>query len=192
MDDLAQRLADLAFADLTQDEVTGRIIDEVAAWGQAHGWRVYRRAPSVVRLPPPMDKQHSVVDVALARPAAPPIVVEVDHTDRKRTVEKLLAEAAAGRVAVWVRWGPGRIAEPPAPIRLVPLPVTRSRGRYSRTTGPERPAPSHSATPAATGEAAELPLPQPGEAAEPSPPQPSEAAELRLSQPGEQAELPLP
>jgi hypothetical protein len=162
MDDLAQRLAGLTFAGLTQDQVTGRIIDEVAAWGQARGWRVYRRAPSVVTLPPPMDKQHSVVDVALARPAAPPIVVEVDHTDRKRTVEKLLAEAAAGRVAVWVRWGPGRPAEPPAPIRLIALPVTRSQGRYSRSTGPDRPAPTHSAVTAGTAEASELPLPEPG------------------------------
>jgi hypothetical protein len=162
MDDLAQRLAGLTFAGLTQDEVTGRIIDEVAAWGSAQGWRVYRRAPSVVRLPPPMDKQHSVVDVALARPAAPPIVVEVDHTDRRRTVDKLLAEAGAGRVAVWVRWGPGRIAEPPAPIHLVALPVTRSQGRYSRRSGPERPAPTHSDVAAGAGEAAELPLPEPG------------------------------
>ena len=73
MDDLAERLAALTFAGLTQDEVTSKIIDEVATWGLIQGWRVYRRAPSVVRLPPPMDKQHSVVDVALARPSAPPI-----------------------------------------------------------------------------------------------------------------------
>jgi hypothetical protein len=163
MDDLAERLAGLTFAGLTQDEVTGRIIDEVAAWGLARGWRVYRRAPSVVRLPPPMDKQHSVVDVALARPAAPPIVVEVDHTDRRRTVDKLLAEAGAGRVAVWVRWGPGRIAEPPAPIHLIGLAVLRSQGRYSRRAGPERPAPTHSAVAPTVGEVAELPLPEPRE-----------------------------
>ncbi|MEU8228079.1 hypothetical protein AB0C12_00600 [Actinoplanes sp. NPDC048967] len=200
MDDLAQRLAELTFAGLTQDEVTARIIDEVAAWGLAQGWRVYRRAPSVVRLPPPMDKQHSVLDVALARPAAPPIVVEVDHTDRKRTVEKLLAEAAEGRVAVWVRWGPGRFAEPPPPIRLVTLPVTRSRGRYSRTTAPDRPAPSHSVAPAVPGEAAELPLPVPGEAAGLPLPEPGEAAglprpavaELPSPEPATAAELPLP
>jgi hypothetical protein len=162
MDDLARRLAGLTFAGLTQDEVTGRIIDEVAAWGSARGWRVYRRAPSVVRLPPPMDRQHSVLDVALARPAAPPIVVEVDHTDRKRTIEKLLAESAAGRVAVWVRWGPGRLAEPPAPIHMIALPVTRSQGRYSRRTEPDRPAPTHSSVTATAAQVAELPLPEPG------------------------------
>ncbi|MEU7901530.1 hypothetical protein [Actinoplanes sp. NPDC049118] len=159
MDDLAAWLARLTFAGLTQDEVTARIIDAVAAWGDAQGWRVYRRAPSVVTLPPPMDKQHSVLDVALARPGAPPVVVEVDHTDRKRTIGKLCAEAEAGRVAVWVRWGPGRFTEPPAPIRMIPLPVTRSRGRYARSTEPERPAPAHSPKVAAAVEVTELPLP---------------------------------
>src|SRR5690349_17205009 len=158
MDDLAERLAGLTFAGLTQDEVTGRIIDEVAAWGLARGWRVYRRAPSVVRLPPPMDKQHSVLDVALARPDAPPVVVEVDHTDRRRTIEKLLAEADAGRVAVWIRWGPGRFTEPPAPIHMITLPVARHQGRYSRSTEPDRPAPTHAAGVPAVVETAELPL----------------------------------
>jgi hypothetical protein len=159
MDDLEAWLARLTFADLTQDEVTARIIDAVAAWGREQGWRVYRRAPSVVTLPPPMDKQHSVLDVALARPGAPPVVVEVDHTDRKRTIVKLQAEAAAGRVAVWVRWGPGRFTEPPAPIRMIPLPVTRHQGRYARRTEPDRPAPAHSAKAAAAVEVTELPLP---------------------------------
>jgi hypothetical protein len=159
MDDLEARLARLTFADLTQDEVTARIIDAVAAWGDEQGWRVYRRAPSVVTLPPPMDKQHSVLDVALARPGAPPVVVEVDHTDRKRTISKLAAEAEAGRVAVWVRWGPGRFTEPPAPIRMIALPVTRHQGRYARRTEPDRPAPAHSAAAAAAVEVTELPLP---------------------------------
>jgi hypothetical protein len=160
MDDLTTWLSRLTFADLGQDEVTARIIDEVAAFGDAQGWRVYRRAPSVVTLPPPMDKQHSVLDVALARPSAPPIVVEVDHTDRKRTLTKLQAEAQAGRVAVWVRWGPGRFTEPPPPIRMIPLPVTRRQGRYTRSLEPDRPAPTHSAT-VTTGEVTELPLPVP-------------------------------
>jgi hypothetical protein len=157
MDELAAWLARLTFAGLAREEVTARIIDEVVAWGESQGWRVYRRAPSVLPLPPPMEKRHSVLDVALARPGAPPIVVEVDHTDRHRTIEKLLAEAAAGRVAVWVRWSPGKITEPPAPIRLVPLPVDRQQGRYTRRTEPDRPAPVHSPA-TTTAEAAELPL----------------------------------
>src|SRR5919206_5063311 len=113
--DLAAWLAGVTFADLTKEQVTARIIDEVVAWGRGHGWRVYRRPKSVVPLPPPLDQQHSVVDVGVARADGPPLVIEVDHIDRRRTVEKLLAEADAGRVAIWVRWGTGPIAVPPLP-----------------------------------------------------------------------------
>ncbi|AGL17952.1 hypothetical protein [Actinoplanes sp. N902-109] len=154
MDDLEPRLAALAFTGLTQAQVTALVIDTVTAWGEAQGWRVYRRAPSVVRLPPPMDQQHSVLDVALARPDGPPIVVEVDHTHRQRTIDKLLAEAEEGRLPFWVRWGPGRFAEPPPPIHLLTIEVTRTQGRYSRSL---LNAPEHG--PPATGEATELPLP---------------------------------
>ncbi|WP_432896322.1 hypothetical protein ACQP1S_17155 [Micromonospora matsumotoense] len=144
-------LARLEFTDLGTDEVTARIIDAVLAWAAEQGWRSYRRAASVLPLPPPMTDRHSVLDVACARRDGPPVVIEVDHTDRRRTWEKLTAEAAAGRVALWVRWGPGRFAVPPAPIHLVTCEVSRHAGpagagrRHSRASGPARPAPVHSA-----------------------------------------------
>ena len=147
MDIVASLAADLeaiTFTDRGADEVTGLLVEAVVGWGEARGWRSYRRAASVVPLPPPYDRQHSVVDVAFARPYGPPLVVEVDHGDRRRTVDKLAAEAGAGRVAVWVRWGTGRLAVP-AGVHLVPLPVTARSGpgsqqrRYSRER--DRPAP---------------------------------------------------
>ncbi|ROO51012.1 hypothetical protein EDC02_5875 [Micromonospora sp. Llam0] len=121
---LGDQLATLTFTDLGTEQVTRTIIDAVVRWGAGQGWRVYRRAASVLPLPPPMQGRHSVVDVACARPGAPPLVIEVDHTDRHRTVEKLLAEAAAGRVAIWVRWGSRGFTAPPEPVRMVTLPVT--------------------------------------------------------------------
>jgi hypothetical protein len=117
------------FSDLTTDEVTARLIDAVADWGTAQGWRVYRRAPSVVMLPPPMERRHSVLDVAFARPDGPPIVVEVDHTDRRRTVVTLLAVAAAGRIGIWVRWGTPPFKPPPLPVQMATVEVTRRSGR---------------------------------------------------------------
>ena len=128
-DRLGEWLDRLIFADLATDEVTARIIDAVADWGAGQGWRVYRRAPSVMTLPPPMDRQHSVVDVAFARPDGPPVVVEVDRTDRGRTVDKLLAEAGAGRIAIWVRWGTGPFRPPPMPVQMATVEVTRRSGR---------------------------------------------------------------
>ncbi len=128
-DELTMWLDQLIFADLATDEVTVRVIDAVAEWGAGQGWRVYRRAPSVMTLPPPMERRHSVVDVAFARPDGPPLVIEVDHTDRTRTVDKLLAEARAGRIAIWVRWGTGPFRPPPMPVQMATLEVTRRSGR---------------------------------------------------------------
>ena len=129
------------FAELTTEQVTARIIDEVVAWGRGHGWRVYRRAASVVPLPPPLERQHSVLDVACARADGPPLAIEVDHSDRRRTVEKLLAEAEAGRVPIWVRWGAGPFREPPSPVRMVTVEVARRGHVHHRR--PERPPPPH-------------------------------------------------
>lgn len=157
--ELAARLDGLVFADLTTEEVTARIIDEVVAWGRGNGWRVYRRPASVVRLPPPMDQQHSVIDVGVARADEPPLAIEVDSTDRRRTVEKLLAEAEAGRVPIWVRWSAGPIAVPPLPVRMIPLQVTRHGHAYSRR--PDLPPPPHGT--AVIGAAAE-PIPLTGAA----------------------------
>jgi hypothetical protein len=155
---LTEWLDRVTFADLTTEQVTARIIDEVAGWALAQGWRVYRRAPSVVTLPPPMERQHSVLDVACARPDGPPLAVEVDHTDRGRTVQKLRAEADAGRVAIWVRWGPGPFHQPPPPVRMVTCEVSRRARLHTRM--PDRPAPEHSGH--VLG-AVEMPIPIPME-----------------------------
>ncbi|MEV6966142.1 hypothetical protein AB0M47_13590 [Hamadaea sp. NPDC051192] len=139
---LADRLTALTFADRTTDEVTQVMLDEIAAWAHDRGWRVYRRAASVARLPPPYDRQHSYLDIACARPDGGPVVIEVDHTDRRRTVDKLLEEAAAGRTPIWVRWSSRAIATPPDPVRLVAVTVTTTRGLHSRRH--DLPVPTHS------------------------------------------------
>ncbi|MBG0562932.1 hypothetical protein [Actinoplanes aureus] len=151
---LAAWLDRLTFADLTADQATARIVDAVADWGAAQGWRVYRRAPSVFPLPPPL-RGNSVLDVACARPGAAPIAIEVDRLDRQRTVDKLLAEAAAGRVAIWVRWGTGPFLPPPLPVHLVTREAARQSGRW-RTVA-DRPPPEHSSTVVSTAEVEELP-----------------------------------
>ena len=151
---LAAWLDRLHFAELPADRATARIIDAIAGWADEQGWRVYRRAPSVFPLPPPLSG-NSVLDVACARPSAPPVVVEVDRLDRPRTLDKLLAEAAAGRVAIWVRWGAGPFPPPPLPVHLVTRPAVRRHGTWH--TAADRPPPAHSAAPIETADPEQLP-----------------------------------
>jgi hypothetical protein len=146
---LADWLATVTFVDLDVDAVTTLLVDSVVAWATANGWRSYRRAASVLPLPAPYAHQHSILDVGCARPDGAPIVIEVDHTDRRRSVEKLLAEAEAGRVAIWLRWGNRRFEAPPLPVRMVTCPVTSrpgppGQGRlHSHRLESDRPAPRH-------------------------------------------------
>jgi hypothetical protein len=146
---LADWISKLTFLDQDADEVTALLVEAVVAWGMGHGWRVYRRAPSVMPLPPPYEHRRSCLDVACARPAGAPIVIEVDRADRRRSIDKLLAEAEAGRIAIWVRWGSGRWDPPPLPVRMVSCRVTSRRGPggrgrlHSLLQASDRPAPMH-------------------------------------------------
>lgn len=150
--DLTGWLARLAFTDQTTNEVTNLLIDSVAAWAMAQGWRVYRRAASVMPLPPPYAHRKSIVDLGCARPAGAPVVVEVDHSDRRRTIEKLRLEAEAGRIPIWVRWGERGLEPAPAPIATVAFHVSSRPGPgrvgrlHSRSSATHRPAPMHSRT----------------------------------------------
>ncbi|WP_245736721.1 hypothetical protein [Micromonospora pattaloongensis] len=148
---LAGWIRELTFVDRAEDEVTALLVDAAVAWGTGQGWRVYRRAPSVVSLPPPYEHRRSSLDVACARAGGAPIVIEVDRSHRRRTVDKLVAESEAGRIAIWVRWGTGTFEPPAAPVRMVTCPVTSRRGLggqgtlYSRLPASDRPAPQHTA-----------------------------------------------
>ncbi len=146
---LEDTIGALTFLDRTADEVTAALIDAVVGWAQAQNWRVYRRARSVVPLPPGVPGRFSTLDVACARPVGPPVVVEVDRTDRRRTLDKLRAEAAAGRIAVWLRWGTGAFAAVDGEVRLVTCGVTGRSApggrRFDRVVATHRPPPEHSA-----------------------------------------------
>jgi hypothetical protein len=145
---LAERIEGLTFLDRTADEVTEVLIAAVVDWAERQNWRVYRRARSVVPLPPPMQGKFSTLDVACARPVGAPVVVEVDRTDRRRTLDKLRAEADAGRIALWLRWGTGAVAPVDGAVRVVTCEVTGRSApggrRFDRVVTTHRPPPEHS------------------------------------------------
>jgi hypothetical protein len=153
---LAGWLDAVTFVDRAATEVTPLLVDSIVDWATGQGWRVYRRAPSVVSLPPPYQHRRSSLDVACARPLGAPIAIEVDRSDRQRTIDKLLAESDAGRIAIWVRWGSGGFTAPPLPVRMVTVAVSHRRGSsdqgrlFSRLPSTQRPAPPHTPTDAPT------------------------------------------
>src|SRR5256884_7949317 len=79
---LAGWLDRLTFADLVAGDVTERIIEAVVAWADSQGWRVHRRARSVLPLPPPMAPRQAVLDVGCARAAGPPLAAANDPAHR--------------------------------------------------------------------------------------------------------------
>ncbi|HZM78630.1 MAG TPA: hypothetical protein VFC19_23120 [Candidatus Limnocylindrales bacterium] len=145
---LTRWINSVSFVDRSADEVTELLIEAVVWWAQEEGWRAYRKARSVFPLPPPFEHRYSFVDVGIARRDCAPIVVEVDRSDRKRTLEKLVAEAERGRVALWLRWGTGTFATPPAPVRLIPCRVEAHKDaeghKVFSTPTLAKPAPRHS------------------------------------------------
>lgn len=158
---LQEWIAAVSFADKDADGVTEFLIEAVIWWAQDAGWRAYRKARSVLPLPPPFAHRHSYVDVGIARPDLPPIVVEVDRSDRKRTVDKLVAEASADRLAFWVRWGTGPFTMiPPEPVRLVRCPVEsrRTADGHKLFSSPSQtpPPPRHSGVDLSQAEQSEL------------------------------------
>jgi len=154
---LGEWLAAVTFAGKEADEVTALLADAIVAWAEGQGWRAYRRAPSVMPLPAPFAHRHSWLDVGCARPEGAPLAIEIDRTDRRRTVDKLLAEAEAGRVAIWVRWGTGPFAAPPAPVWMVTCEVTARKGHgYTRQPETNLPPPAHTTTAVKAAEQADL------------------------------------
>ncbi|MEU8070657.1 hypothetical protein AB0B20_12955 [Micromonospora sp. NPDC049151] len=133
---LSRWLAPLTFADWSAPRVTAALTQGVVDWGAAHGWRVRREVPSIAGLPGAHPDRPGYLDVVCERLDGPPIAIEIDRSDKQWSSRKLLCEADAGVVAVWVRWGSPRTWIVPHPVALVDIPTTRRRvaGRllYSR------------------------------------------------------------
>lgn len=133
---LTRWLAPLSFTDWSAPRVTSTLTQGVVDWGVAHCWRVRREVPSIAGLPGAHPDRPGYLDVVCERLDGPPIAIEIDRTDKQWSARKLLCEADAGVVAVWVRWGSPRTWIVPHPVALVDILTTRRRvsGRllYSR------------------------------------------------------------
>ena len=123
---LGRWLAPLSFTDWSAARVTAALTERTVSWGTEHGWRVRREVPSLAGIPGPNPDRPGYLDVVCQRLDGPPIAVEIDRTDKRWSASKLLCEAEAGVVVVWLRWNSETRAVPP-PLALVNLETTRQR-----------------------------------------------------------------
>ncbi|WP_127937466.1 hypothetical protein [Nonomuraea polychroma] len=118
---LSRWLAPLAFTDWSAARVTSELTRAIVAWGVNHRWRVRCEVPSLAGLPGAHPDRPGYLDVVCERLDGPPIAIEIDQQDKPWSLRKLLAEAGAGVVPVWVRWGEPGTRPVPAPVALVEI-----------------------------------------------------------------------
>lgn len=77
-------------------------------------------------------------DLVVFRPDAPDLVIEIDSLYNRAALRKLAVARDAGAVAVWIRWGAGKVTPPPG-IRLIDL-TTSTRNLRRAIASPAEPA----------------------------------------------------
>ena len=101
------------FQGLAAIETTRRLTCAIVDFGEARGW--YPRTElelGTFRLPNSHGqhvKRKARVDLGLFPPGDAPVVIEIDRTDSRKNLDKLVIGASWGRTAIWIRWGGPRM-----------------------------------------------------------------------------------
>ncbi len=89
------------------------------------------------------DRRPGFLDLAAYRGDQLRIAVEIDRSDKPRSIAKLQEAARRGLVPLWVRWGhdlPGETGKAlPAELCVVEIPIDFRRGRLPRPLWRVRP-----------------------------------------------------
>ncbi|WIM99954.1 hypothetical protein ACTOB_003624 [Actinoplanes oblitus] len=102
--------------------MTALLTEHVVGWASDQGWRPEREVRGRIVRQTINGPRQARLDVVCERPGGlPPVAIEIDRTGKVWSLQKLIAEADAGAVALWVRWrGRTQIAVP-AEIGLVDI-----------------------------------------------------------------------
>lgn len=115
-------LAPIKLDGLTSRQTTALLTERVAEWGRSQGWSVHFEAPIRASRPTRSGESRGRLDVVCRRDAGrPPVVIEIDRGNKRWSVDKLASEAAAGAVALWVRWRDPTNVDVPDAVGLVDL-----------------------------------------------------------------------
>jgi len=119
---LQEWLSPLTFADLSRSAATSLIAEHAMAWARWHGFVVRTEVEAIASRLRPRDHRIGALAIAGEHPAGRQLAIEIDPVNRIWSIEKLAAEADAGKFAFWIKWG--------APVTLSLVP---GEGRRRRT-----------------------------------------------------------
>ena len=106
VDDLATSLFALEPGARSTAAMTRRITRAIVDWALARGWYPRTEARVDVAIAGMVQAPLGFVDVIVRRSGdQPDLAIEIDSTDKPWSVAKLRHAAAAGMLAIWVRWG---------------------------------------------------------------------------------------
>ncbi|MBF6215779.1 hypothetical protein IU487_32800 [Nocardia puris] len=130
---LTSWLADVRVTGLSAREATALITEQTVRWAHANGWTVDLEREALIARRTGRRMYHGHLDVFCWRDDhLPCIAIEIDRSNKRWSVEKLLAEADTGNIALWVRWyGTTRIVLPNT-VGLVDISATAAFERPRR------------------------------------------------------------
>ncbi|MFK4087179.1 hypothetical protein ACI2LF_23940 [Kribbella sp. NPDC020789] len=119
---LYRHLHPLRLSGLTAVQATRLVTSETARWATAQGWMVAYEAWGQLTRMTQAGPRRARLDLVCTRPAQQPAVaIEIDKHGKVWSLQKLQAEAQAGRVALWVRWNGRTEIEIPESVGLVDI-----------------------------------------------------------------------
>lgn len=99
---------------LATPQTTALLTTAVCRWAEDQGWTPRLEVWGRISRPTRRGPRRARLDTVCDRPSGMrPIAIEIDHHGKVWSLQKLVAEAEAGSVALWLRWhGETRIPIP--------------------------------------------------------------------------------
>lgn len=122
---LAGWLALVDASGLTSKQTTKLLTDSISEWAMRRRWRVELEAPALVErmsVNGPMRGRLDLLCTRRWRRAA--VAIEIDRAHKRWSLDKLVAEADAGNIALWVRWRGASVIDAPPNVGLVDIRAT--------------------------------------------------------------------
>lgn len=107
---------------LSIPETTTLITEHVVGWARDQGWCPEREVRARIARQTRSGPRQGRLDLVCQRPGGlSPVAIEIDRFGKVWSLRKLIAEADAGAVALWVRWRGRTLVAVPAEVGIVDI-----------------------------------------------------------------------